>query len=671
MKHSLLIYICFFFRFRNPVSYLTGFAAILFLFSCNAPKLSEANRRFDIGEYYESSQMYRKIYNKTPAKKRELRGELAFKVGESNRFINNAAKAASGYQNAIRYKYPDSIVFLHNGMSLLKAGKYSDAGKMFDIYLQSRPNDPLAIQGKKSSELAPEWKKKPSRYEVKQADKFNSKRSEFSPMFFGKDNDQLYFTSSREDAKGENKSAITGMKYNDIFFSKKDEKGAWQTPEVIQDNVNTEFDEGVCSFTSDGNTMYFTRCLVDTENPQTAQIYTSSRSGAKWSEPQKLKMFRDTTWAVAHPSVSADGRYLYFCSDIGAGYGGKDIWRAELNEGVVVAVENLGSAINTPGDEMFPYIRENGELYFSSNGHAGMGGLDIFKAIEDENGKWYVQNMRPPINSSADDFGITFAGLAEKGFFSSGRNAGNGYDHIYSFELPTLVIEVEGWVVDKDDEPIPDATIRIVGENGSIYKTMSRKDGRYRINLERGVNYVMMASSIGYMNGNRTISTSSEDKNQSYPVDFILASITKPVLIENIFYDFDRATLRPESKQALDELIKMLNDNPHVTIELGSHTDMIGREQYNLNLSDRRAKSVVDYLIRGGIDAGRLTFRGYGKTQPKVIDKKPAAENDFLKEGDVLTEEFILNLTPEQQEIANQINRRTEFRVLKTTFGLF
>ena len=644
----------------------------MLLFSCNTPKLAEADRRFGLGEYYEASLMYRKIYNRTSPKKRDLRSELAFKTGESNRLINNTAKATGGYQNAIRYNYSDSIVFFQNGMMLLKAGKYNDAAKMFDIYLKKRPNDPLAIQGKKSAEVAPEWKKKPSRYVVKAADKFNSRRSEFCPVFFGKDGDQLYFTSSREDAKGEVKSAITGMKFNDIFFAKKDEKGAWQAPEVIEDNVNSEFDDGACSFTSNGNIMYFTRCSVDPENPQTAQIYTSSRSGAKWSDPQRLKIFRDTTWAVAHPSVSADGMYLYFCSDIGAGYGGKDIWRAELDEeGGVIAVENLGPEINTPGDEMFPYIRESGELYFSSNGHAGMGGLDIFKAIQDEKGKWYVQNMRPPINSSADDFGITFFGKEEKGFFSSNRNDAKGYDHIYSFDLPSLVVEVEGWVVDKDDEPIPDATIRIVGENGSIFKTMSRKDGRYRIALERGVNYVMMASCIGYMNGHRSVSTSSEEKNQSLPVDFILASITKPVLIENIFYDFDRATLRPESKQALDELIKLLNDNPHVTIELGSHTDMMGSDQYNLNLSGRRAKSVVDYLIAGGIDSERLSSRGYGESLPVIVDKKQAAAHDFLHEGDVLIEEFVLNLTPEQQEIANQLNRRTEFRVLKMTYGLF
>ena len=640
-------------------------------YSCKTPKLEEANRRFSIGEYYEAAQMYRKIYNKTPPKKRELRAELAFMVGESNRMINSTAKSLGGYQNAIRYNYPDSIVFLHTGMMFLKTAKYNDAIKQLDIFLCYDSIHKLGLAGRESAEVAPLWKKNPTRYIVKKMDKFNSRRSDFSPMFVGKDYDQLFITSSREDAKGETKSAITGMKYNDFFLIKKDEKGVWQMPEAISDNINSDFDDGVCSFTSDGNMMYFTRCNVYEDAPQAARIMYSMRSGAKWSDPAEMKIFRDSTWSAAHPSVSADGQHMYFCSDIPNGYGGKDIWRAILSEGMVVAVENLGEDINTEGDEMFPYIRDNGELYFASNGHPGMGGLDIFKAVEDANGRWHVQNMRSPINSNADDFGITFEGLQEKGYFSSNRNDAKGSDRIYSFELPSLTVDVEGWVVDKDDEIVPDAVIHVVGDNGSIYKTTARKDGHYRITLEHGTDYVMQASAKGYMNGHKRIQTSTEEINQSYPVDFILASITKPVLIENIFYDFNKATLRPESKEALDELIALLNDNPHVTIELAAHTDLKGTDEYNINLSQRRAKSVVDYLIKGGIDAERLTPVGYGESKPKVVDKKTAEEHDFLKEEDVLTEAFILELTPEQQEIANQINRRTEFQVLRTTYKLF
>ena len=334
-------------------------------------------------------------------------------------------------------------------------------------------------------------------------------------------------------------------------------------------------------------------------------------------------------------------------------------------------MENLGEEINTPGDELFPYVRDSVTLYFASNGHPGMGGLDLFMAKMDSTGHWHVSNLQAPINSAGDDFGITFAGKEEKGFFSSNRNDARGYDHLYSFELPTITVFIEGYVSDMDEEPIENATVRIVGKDGLNVKVPVKKDGSYRVELERDIRYVMMASARGYLNQNFELKTGPEEKNETYIVDFFLSPISKPVVIENIFYDFDKATLRPESKKALDEMIKMLNDNPNVTIELGAHTDRKGTEKYNEKLAQRRAQSVVDYLIAGGISKDRLEAKGYGESKPKVINKKMAKKYDFLKEGDVLTEEFVLQLTPEQIEIADQINRRTEFKVLRTNYNLF
>ena len=351
------------------------------------------------------------------------------------------------------------------------------------------------------------------------------------------------------------------------------------------------------------------------------------------------------------------------------GYGGKDLWRISLTdkEG---SLENLGVQINTPGDEMFPYIRDNGDLYFASDGHPGMGGLDIFRARMNASGMWQIENMKYPINSSADDFGITF-GEEETGFFSSNRGDGRGYDNIYSFELPSIRVWISGTVIDKDDEPVPDAIIRIVGNDGSNQKEYARKDGSFRFKLGRGVHYVMLASCRGYLNSKQEFISDAEEKDAEYGVNFVLASISKPILIENIFYDFDRATLRPESETSLNELVKMLDDNPNVSIELAAHTDYKGKDQYNLRLSERRAQSVVDYLIKAGIDPRRLQPKGYGESQPKVITKKLATQYPQFKEGDVLTEEYITKLSPEDQEIANQINRRTEFQVLSITWNLY
>lgn len=641
------------------------------LYSCKSAKLSDAEEKQRIGEYYEAAAIYRKVYTKTSPKKRDLRGYIAYRMAECNRLINNTAKATSAYMNAIRYDYPDSTVYLRMGQMLQKTGRYPEAIKNYDIYMENDPSNLLAINGIQGCELAPGWKKNPTRYEVRRMDKFNSRRGEFSPMLAGDKYDQLYFASSRSKDKDAKVSAITGQNNNNLFLVKQDEKGAWLAPVELEDEVNTEYDEGTPSFSPDGNTMYYTYCAQDPEGPRTAEIYISTRSSAKWGKGTRATIVKDSVTALGHPSISPDGKYLYFVSDAVGGFGGKDIFRARVAGNDFGPMENLGEEINTPGDEMFPYVRDSVTLYFASNGHPGMGGLDLFKATQDSTGKWKVENLGAPINSMADDFGITFAGKEERGFFCSNRNDARGYDHIYSFERPTITIFIEGIVNDVDEYPIEDATVRIVGKDGLNVKIPVKKDGTYRVELERDIRYVMMASARGYLNQNYELHTGPEEKNETYIVDFFLSPISKPVVIDNIFYDFDKATLRPESKKALDEMIKMLNDNPNVTIELGAHTDRKGTDQYNERLAQRRAQSVVDYLIAGGIEAARLEAKGYGESVPKTINKKMAKQFDFLKEGDVLTEEFILALPPEQQEIADQINRRTEFKVLRTNYNLF
>ena len=641
------------------------------LYSCKSAKLSDAEEKQRIGEYYEAAAIYRKVYTKTSPKKRDLRGYIAYRMAECNRLINNTAKATSAYMNAIRYDYPDSTVYLRMGQMLQKTGRYPEAIKNYDIYMENDPSNLLAINGIQGCELAPGWKKNPTRYEVRRMDKFNSRRGEFSPMLAGDKYDQLYFASSRSKDKDAKVSAITGQNNNNLFLVKQDEKGAWLAPVELEDEVNTEYDEGTPSFSPDGNTMYYTYCAQDPEGPRTAEIYISTRSSAKWGKGTRATIVKDSVTALGHPSISPDGKYLYFVSDAVGGFGGKDIVRARVAGNDFGPMENLGEEINTPGDEMFPYVRDSVTLYFASNGHPGMGGLDLFKATQDSTGKWKVENLGAPINSMADDFGITFAGKEERGFFCSNRNDARGYDHIYSFERPTITIFIEGIVNDVDEYPIEDATVRIVGKDGLNEKVPVKKDGTYRVELERDIRYVMMASARGYLNQNYELHTGPEEKNETYIVDFFLSPISKPVVIDNIFYDFDKATLRPESKKALDEMIKMLNDNPNVTIELGAHTDRKGTDQYNERLAQRRAQSVVDYLIAGGIEAARLEAKGYGESVPKTINKKMAKQFDFLKEGDVLTEEFILALPPEQQEIADQINRRTEFKVLRTNYNLF
>lgn len=630
---------------------------------CKSAKLSDADDARLRGEYFDAQKIYRKIYNRlTKREERPLRGEVAFKLAECYRRLNMHPNAAAAYQNAIRYEYPDSTVFYYLGRALQADGKYAQAMDAYAKYLEWKPGNDLALEGLKGCRIALASKDSKTRYIVKNAKLFNSQRADYAPMYLDKNYDQLYFTTTSEKATGEKHSEITGMKKGDIWFARKNEQGQWERPQPVEGELNTDADEGVIAFSPDGQTMYLTRAIRSETANTTVEIYTSRRSEATWSAPQKFEIIADTISAMGHPSVSPDGRFLYFSSDMPGGYGGKDLWRINIQERSG-SLENLGPQINTAGDEMFPYMRSDSLLYFSSDGHPGFGGLDIFKATLNSTGdRWSIDNMGKPINSQGDDFGITF-GPGETGFFSSNRGDARGRDHIYSFELPELNITISGWVVDKDDEPVPNAVIRIVGDDGSNQKEIARDDGSFRFRLGRGVRYVMQAGAKGYLNQKQEFTSDSEEADADYGVDFVLASISKPQVVENIFYDFDKATLRPESKEGLDELAQLLKDNPHVSIEMSSHTDRWGPDDYNLSLSDRRAKSVVDYLVGAGISPARLTWKGYGETRPKVVTKRIAKEFPQFEEGTELTESFIETLSEEDQEAADQINRRTELQV--------
>ena len=488
-------------------------------------------------------------------------------------------------------------------------------------------------------------------------------------MYLGTDYDQIYFTTSTEKALGKNKSGITGTKNSDIYFSKKDERGAWQKPEPVEGEVNTEDDEGVISFSPDGTTMYLSKARREPNADTSVEIYTSTRTGAQWSAAKKYEITADTLSAFGHPAVSPDGQYLYFVSDMPGGYGGKDLWRISLTE-KEGTLENLGVQINTPGDEMFPYIRSNGDLYFASDGHPGMGGLDIFRARMNDSGMWQIENMKYPINSSADDFGITF-GEEETGFFSSNRGDGRGYDNIYTFELPSIRVWISGTVLDKDDEPVPDAIIRIVGNDGSNQKEFARKDGSFRFKLDRGVHYVMLATCRGYLNSKQEFISDSEEKDAEYGGQLRARLHQQTHSHREYLLRFRPGHAASRVGSLAQRAGQDAQRQPQRIDRAGAHTDMKGSEQYNQRLSDRRAQSVVDYLIKSGIDPRRLQPKGYGESKPKVITKKLASQYPQFKEGDVLTEEYINNLAPEDQEIANQINRRTEFQVLSITWNLY
>ena len=649
-------------------------SVVLSLTSCKGPKLKEADEAYDRGEYFDAATIYRKLYNRYNRKEDAwLRGELAFQLGMCHLKLNQGNRAAASFQNAIRYDYEDTTLMLRLAQAQQREGQYAAAIKSYKEYLEIAPGSWEAQVGIRGCELAPKWKEEWSRYIVKQDKMFNSRRADYCPMFIDKNMEYIYFTSTNEKSTGELRSEITGTKKGDIYFSKKDEKGKWTRPEVVEGGLNTEHDEGAAAFSPDGSTMYLARA-VRQDWPTVVEIYTSSRSEAKWSAPQKFEITADTLSNYSDPFVSPDGQWLYFVSDIPGGQGGTDIWRINLKD-KHGTLENLGPQINTKGNERYPNVRTDSLLYFSSDGHPGMGGLDLFvaKLQPREEGdktsmdRWVIENMGVPMNSAADDFGLTF-GQGESGFFSSNRGDARGYDHIFSFIKPDLQIWISGYVVDKDDEPVPNAVIRIVGDDGSNQKTAARPDGSFRFDLQRGVKYAMLASADGYLNARQEFESDSTEEDAEYNVDFILAAMFKAQIIENIFYDFDKAVLRDESKLALDSMVMLLKDHPNIVIEMASHTDRVGSAKYNQGLSQRRAQSVVDYLIANGIPKERLKPAGYGESRPKTVTKRINSQYPQFAEGVTLTEEFIKTLSKEDQEAADQINRRTEFTVLDTEY---
>lgn len=644
------------------------------LTGCGADShMRKGDKFYALGEYYDAAAQYKKAYSATSPKERTTRGLRAAKMADCYRRINNTQRAVAAYNNVVRYKQDDSQTHLYLGQLLLKSGNYKTAAKEFQTVLDSTPDNKMALVGLRSAKMAPQLKEAGSQYTVKRENFFNSRRSEYSPMLAGDDSEQLYFTSTRNEARGDELSGITGVKNGDIFVSTKDENGKWTKPQAIDSELNTDYDEGACSFSPDSRTMYITQCTTDPSYPRFATIGKSSRSDASWGKASAVTISKDTLSSFAHPAVSPDGMWLYFVSDMPGGLGGLDIWRVRLfNGGDTGPVENVGAPINTEGDEMFPTFRPNGDLYFSSDGHSGMGGLDIFIAKPDTiGGTWRIEHPGYPLNSQGDDFGMTFEGLHNRGFFSSNRGDGKGWDHIYSFVNPEIIQTVKGWVYEQEGYELPQALVYMVGNDGTNVKLSVKGDGSFTQEIKPGVDYVLLGTCKGFLNHKEQLRVEPVTESTEYTLQFPLASITAPVLIDNIFYDFDKATLRPESTTALDELIKLLNENPNVTIELSAHCDYRGPDAYNKVLSQKRAESVVAYLIEHGIAKDRLSPVGYGKDKPKTIRKKLTETYQFLKEDDVLSEDFIKTLKPDEQEVCNQLNRRTEFIVLRTTYGMF
>lgn len=631
-------------------------------------RLQKADAAFEAGEYFDAIDLYKDAY--AAIQNKPLKTEVVYKIAECYRLTNAPEKAELWYKKAVGRDYPDPIVVLYYAETMKKNDKYDEAITEFKRYKELVPDDPRGSEGITSCEISLTWIGNSVGYEVVDMKYVNSRNRDFSPAYARDDYKVLYFTSSRDDAAGNKTHGATGQNFADIFITKMDRKGKWSVPVPLNSEINTEFEEGTPSLSSDYNTLYFTRCEVSKRKKLGCQILSAKRTMDGWDRPEPLNVLPDSLVA-AHPAISYDDLTLLFVSNMAGGHGGKDIWMVTRNDhssdwGNPV---NMGPDINTDGDELFPYIHKDGTIFFSSDRHMGMGGLDIFKATKQSGGRWIIENMRYPINSSADDFGIVFENESERGYFSSTRK-GRVNDDIFAFSLPPLKFNIEGIVIDRQTEVvIPKAKVKLIGSDGITLENETANNGTFKFMLKPNTDYIFLASKPGYLNTKGRETTKGQPKSKDFRITLELAAIDKPIELPNIFYDFAKWDLRPESMVALDRLVEVLNDNPNITIELGSHTDIRDTEEFNLQLSQRRAQSVIDYLISKEIAADRLTAKGYGESQPKVLDVKTAKLYLFLKEGDMLNERFINSLsTQEEQEIVHQLNRRTEMTVLRTDY---
>jgi len=643
---------------------------IVITISAQAQKraLKKADAAFASGEYFKAYELYEKAMTKLKVKKEK--GVVAFKLGECSREMNKPKKCKKWYKKAIVYKYKEPLAVLYYADALKIAQDYENASLQYLAYKDMVPEDERGTNGATSCEEIQSWIATPTFHIITELKTINSKKSDFSPSF-GENLSEIYMTSTRNGANGTDKNSITGENFADIFFTKKDRKGKWSEPVPVEGGVNSPQDEGASCVIADGGVIYFTRCKQEKDNAG-CRIYRANKTAGEWGEAKLVELSVDSLASIGHPAVSQDEMTMYFVSDMKKkGHkGGRDIWvsKRKSASGKWSIPVNAGSKINTKGDELFPFIRENGELYFSSNGKMGMGGLDIYKATP-KGSSWEVENMKYPLNSPHDDFGMVWYKDQKKGLFASTRKK---RDNLYYFALPELSFKMKGIVKDsKTGEPIPGASITLLGkDDGSKSEIKSASDGTFRFKLGQRIDYSVTASKKKFLKAIVEESTKGLKESKVIEVVLEIISTTDEIPLPNIEYAIGSHELREESKVSLDKLVKTLNVNSNITIELSANTDFRGSDQANLELSQRRAQSVVDYLISKEIKADRLTPKGNGEAKPKVVNETTARTYDFLKEGDILTEEFILKLTKEQQDTANQLNRRTEFSVLSDDYGV-
>ncbi|MDP2335248.1 MAG: OmpA family protein [Bacteroidota bacterium] len=641
--------------------------AVVFLASsCSVNKLIlDANNSFSGNEYFMAAEKYRIAIQKV--KDKSQKPSLYFKMAESYRHLGNYPKAAVWYKNAIRSGYKDTTVELIYADVLRSAGKPDEAKSIYESELKKDPKSKWASNGLESVRLIQEWKEIPELYQTENLKSINSTANDLAVQILPGINPSIGLQSSRKEIPDIKMNPVTGQKYAGFFVSFFDSiKQKWSVPILMKEpgSLNSPNEEEFLNLDQTMQLLVYAKAIPQIQKPAVSQLFYILKKDGQWTNPVPVPFTADGSDYTC-PMITENGKTLWFSSNRAGGKGGFDIWKSQLSgPGIFSEPENAGDEINTSGNEIYPFEKPNGYVYFSSDFHPGLGGFDIFQ-VQKNNGKWQIDQLPPPVNSPGDDLAIQFYGNLEKGFFSSNRQGSRGMD-IYSFFLPPKLFQCFGKIHDSEtDSILPDVNIRVVGSDGSSQKIRS-VNGRFQASLNPESDYAIVVFANGYLNAQAKLTTRGLRTAKEFEVDIRPIPTNKPIQIDNINYESGKWELLPQAKSSLDKLVDLLKLNPEAIIEISAHTDDSGDEKFNMELSGKRAASVMQYLGEKGIPAKNLNSKGYGESIPLKVNQKLAKQYEFLQVGQVLNVATINQLESEKlKEIARGLNRRTEFRVLQ------
>ncbi|WP_431133320.1 OmpA family protein [Psychroserpens mesophilus] len=607
-------------------------------------KTKKADKHFNRLEFVKAAEEYNKLVEDGDE------SEYIYKqLALSYYNVYNSEESEKWFYKALETSQDPELIIKY--VEMLKAnGKYELSNEWMQRFAKMRPSDDRAIAYTNNPDYLPKILEKGKKFNI-QSLGFNTKYSDFGGTL---KNGKLYITSARNTSR--RTYGWNDEPFLDIYELTKNDDGTYQAATMVEDKVNTKYHEGVVSFSPDGKTMYFSReSYFEKEYEKDSitkvrysllHLFKATKSGSTWSNVEGFDL-NSENYSVKNPSVSPDGKSLYFSSDMPGGFGMFDIYKVDINDdGSLGEPMNLGQKVNTQGQEMFPFISSNNTLYFSSNGHLGLGGLDVFhtKVVDGKTGP--VRNIGIPINSNADDFAFNLDEETKEGFVSSNRDGGLGSDDIYAIKRlqPLNDVLIAGTVVDSETgEPVNAASVTLYDDQGNkVLSKVTNSDGTVDFIVEAGKESALEVVMDGYVSQKLTINASENEEEKVQimlePIEVIVGPET--VNLNPIYFDFDKSNITAQAAFELDKLVQVMNKYPEMVINATSHTDNRGSASYNERLSDRRAKTTVQYVISKGIDKSRISGMGKGESEPKVDCGSNCSEED------------------------HQMNRRSEFIIV-------